>query len=377
MPSCNSYTTNPSPPPVDPVDFVAELTAMVTNHWNSPAIIMWDIFNEGQGEAGSANGVNQTNTPYLVSLVKSLDASRLVDQASGWTYFGVGDVMDTHNYPDPLCSTSAVQAVACGEFGGVWQGIQDHTWAPSTSDVAPTQAVASVTSQFQALAGELPGLMQTNGLSAAVYTEISDVEIEEAGLLTFDRIILKPDLVQMHATITSITGQQNIRPTLSAIPNVTITAGQTLVLTNSATDPDVPAQTLTWTLANAPAGASINATNGVLTWRPAIAQSPSTNSFTVVVTDNGAPPLSATQSFNVTVWPPVPPSFSAPTLVSGIFQCNVGGSAGPDYSVYVTTNLASGWQLLLVTNPVAVPFAFIDPTPLNFQQRFYRIVLGP
>jgi len=48
------------------VDFVAELTAMVTNHWNSPAIIMWDIFNEGQGEAGSANGVNQTNTPYLV-----------------------------------------------------------------------------------------------------------------------------------------------------------------------------------------------------------------------------------------------------------------------------------------------------------------------
>ena len=41
---------------------------MVTNHWNSPAIIMWDIFNEGQGEAGSGNGVGQTNTAYLVQL---------------------------------------------------------------------------------------------------------------------------------------------------------------------------------------------------------------------------------------------------------------------------------------------------------------------
>ncbi|MEI9960816.1 MAG: hypothetical protein WDM76_06690 [Limisphaerales bacterium] len=49
MPSCNSYTTNPSPPPVDSQNFIAELTAMVTNHWNSPAIISWVVFNEGQG----------------------------------------------------------------------------------------------------------------------------------------------------------------------------------------------------------------------------------------------------------------------------------------------------------------------------------------
>src|SRR5579859_1839783 len=72
MPSCNSYTGNPSPPPVDPLDFIAELSAMVTNHWNHPCIVMWDIFNEGQGEAGSGNGVGQTNTAYLVNLVKTL-----------------------------------------------------------------------------------------------------------------------------------------------------------------------------------------------------------------------------------------------------------------------------------------------------------------
>ncbi|HXS68740.1 MAG TPA: glycoside hydrolase family 2 TIM barrel-domain containing protein, partial [Candidatus Polarisedimenticolia bacterium] len=203
MPSCNSYTTNPSPPPVDANDFVAELTAMVTNHWNSPSIVMWDIFNEGQGEAGSGNGVGQTNTPYLVSLVKSLDPSRLVNQASGWNYFGVGDILDQHNYPDPMCPVSGNVAVACGEFGGVWLGVKNHTWSPGTGEVGPAQAASSVASQFESLANELPDLIQGRGMSAAVYTEISDVEIELAGLRTYDRKILKPDLRRMQAAITA------------------------------------------------------------------------------------------------------------------------------------------------------------------------------
>lgn len=203
MPSCNSYTTNPSPPPVDPIDFIAELTAMVTNHWNSPSIIMWNIFNEGQGEVGSGNGVGQTNTPYLVSLVKSLDPSRLVNQASGWIYYGAGDILDQHNYPDPMCPVSANLAVACGEYGGVWIGIKNHTWSPASSDVNPSQAATSVASQFESLANELPDLIQGRGMSAAVYTEISDVEIELAGLRTYDRKILKPDLHRMRAAITA------------------------------------------------------------------------------------------------------------------------------------------------------------------------------
>jgi autotransporter-associated beta strand protein len=380
MPSCNSYTGNPSPPPVDPLDFIGELTAMVTNHWNSPAIIMWDIFNEGQGQEGSGNGVGQTNTAYLASLVKTLDPSRLVNQASGWTYFGVGDVLDAHNYPDPVCPASVSQAVVCGEYGGVWLGVSNHTWSPSSSDVSPTQAVMSVTSQFEALANELTNLVQTQGMSAAVYTEISDVEIELAGLRTFDRKLLKPDLHRMQVAITSLTGQQtqpNSPPALGPIPNATITAGQTLLVTNTATDADLPSQTLTWSLAAQPAGAAINTTNGVLAWRPAIAQSPSTNLFSVVVTDNGTPPMSAVQNFSVVVLRPATPIFSSPTMASGIFQSSVNGSVGPDYSVYATTHLSSGWQLLLFTNPIALPFQFIDRDVTNFQQRYYRVLLGP
>jgi autotransporter-associated beta strand protein len=380
MPSCNSYTGNPSPPRVDPLDFIAELTAMVTNHWNSPAIITWVIFNEGQGQQGSGNGVGQTNTAYLVSLVKTLDSSRLVDQASGWNYAGVGDLLDAHNYPDPVCPASPSQAVVGGEFGGVWLGVAGHTWSPSSSDVSPAQASTSVASQFEALAGELPNLIQNNGMSAAVYTEISDVEIELAGLRSFDRKLLKPDLRRMQNAITSLTGvpiMTNTAPILAARSNVTITAGQTLLVTNSAADPDVPAQTLTWSLAAQPTGATISAANSVITWRPAISQSPSTNLFTVVATDNGVPPLSATQSFSVVVVRPATPAFSSPAISSGTFRSTVSGSVGPDYSVYATTNVTGGWQLLLQTNPVALPFEFTDPNVTNFQQRYYRVLLGP
>jgi autotransporter-associated beta strand protein len=380
MPSCNSYTGNPSPPRVDPLNFIAELTAMVTNHWNSPAIITWVIFNEGQGQQGTANGVGQTNTAYLVSLVKTLDPSRLVNQASGWNYAGVGDLLDAHNYPDPVCPASASQAMACGEFGGVWLGLTGHTWSPSSSDVSPGQASGSVASQFESLANELPNLIQNQEMSAAVYTEISDVEIELAGLLTFDRKLLKPNLHRMQVAITSLTGvpiSTNTSPVLSAVGNATITAGQTLLVTNSATDSDVPAQTLSWSLASKPSGATIDAPSGVTAWRPAISQSPSTNLFTVVVTDNGVPPLSATQSLSVVVLRPATPVFSSSGITSGTFHSTVSGSIGPDYSVYASTNLLRGWQLLLQTNPAVLPFQFTDPNVTNFQQRYYRVLLGP
>lgn len=380
MPSCNSYTGNPSPPRVDPLDFIAELTAMVTNHWNSPAVIMWVLFNEGQGQEGSGNSVGQTNTAYLVSLVKTLDPSRLVNQASGWNYFGVGDILDAHNYPDPVCPTSASQAVACGEFGGVWLGVTGHTWSPSSSDVSAAQASTSVASQFEALAGELPNLIQNNGMSAAVYTEISDVEIELAGLRTFDRKLLKPDLRRMQTAITSLTGvpiTTNTPPVLAALTNITITAGQTLLVTNTATDSDVPAQTLTWSLATQPVGATINSTSGVIAWRPTVSQSPSTNLFKVLVTDTGIPSMSATQSFSVIVLRPAFPIFSSPAIVSGAFHSVVTGNVGPDYLVYAATNLSGGWQLLLQTNPTVLPFEFIDPNATNFQQRYYRLFLGP
>jgi len=91
----------------------------------------------------------------------------------------------------------------------------------------------------------------------------------------------------------------NTAPTLAAISNRVVTLGQHLSLTVCGSDSDVPAQTLTYTLTNAPAGAQIGAGSGVLTWTPSNA--PATNTFTIVVSDNGTPSLTASRAFTVTV----------------------------------------------------------------------------
>lgn len=196
MPSCNSYTGNPNPPPVDPLDYIAELTAMVTNHWNSPCIIMWDTFNEGQGEAGSGNGVGQTNTAYLVQLVKTLDPSRLVDQASGGTYFGVGDVLDSHNYPDPGDPLSTTQAPVDGEFGGIAWHVNGHLWNPALagSGYLLASSLDNFADLYDGYINEAVNFksISNGGLNAAIYTQITDVENECNGLMTYDRLP-KPD----------------------------------------------------------------------------------------------------------------------------------------------------------------------------------------
>jgi len=170
----------------------------------------------------------------------------------------------------------------------------------------------------------------------------------------------------------------NSAPTLAAISNYTLMAGQTLKFTNSATDANVPALTLAYSLSGAPTGAVVNVSSGVFTWRPAITQSPSTNAIAVVVTGNNTPALSATQSFTVTVTQPPSPTCSAPVFTNGIFSMQVSGSAGPDYLLQASTNLASplAWQTLLTTN-VAPPFLFRDSAATNYSSRFYRVLLGP
>ena len=169
----------------------------------------------------------------------------------------------------------------------------------------------------------------------------------------------------------------NTPPTLVPVADAAIVAGQTLRLTNSASDPDVPAQRLTWSLATDGSGASINTTNGLLVWRPAISQSPSTNLFSVTVTDDGVPAMSATEQFSVAVLRPAMPQFSSPKFADGQFQSLIRGSAGPDYLVYASTNISGGWKLLLMTNPVTMPFLFVDSINTEFQQRYYRLQLGP
>jgi hypothetical protein len=168
----------------------------------------------------------------------------------------------------------------------------------------------------------------------------------------------------------------NIQPTLASIPNQTIIAGRTLLITNVAEDFLAPPQLLTFSLSAPAVGATINSSNGLFSWRPGIAQRGTTNLFTVVVSNNGLPSLGASQSFTASVQAPARPAFGTASVVGGNFQTWVSGDAGPDYSVYGSINLIN-WQLILTTNPVTLPFLFVDRSASNASKQFYQIQLGP
>src|SRR4029077_5446294 len=93
----------------------------------------------------------------------------------------------------------------------------------------------------------------------------------------------------------------NNPPTFTSTPpNRTINELTSLSVTNPATDPDLPPQTITYQLLSPPAGATIDS-NAVITWTPSEAQGPGTYTIRTVATDNGSPPKSVTNSFTVTV----------------------------------------------------------------------------
>jgi hypothetical protein len=166
-----------------------------------------------------------------------------------------------------------------------------------------------------------------------------------------------------HSPNTTVTGRSatlavgNIAPTLGVIPNQTVNVGATVNVNDAATDPDVPAQTLTYSLLSGPSDASLNFATGAFAWRPTVGTANTTNLIQVVATDNGMPDLSATNSFNVIVNPLTQPNILAPEFSAGQFSLSVAGQAGPDYALQVSTNLAGGvWVTLLRTNspPVAI-----------------------
>ena len=167
----------------------------------------------------------------------------------------------------------------------------------------------------------------------------------------------------------------NTAPVLAVISNRTVNVGQTVTFTASVTDTDQPPQTLTFALLAGATNATLNPNSGAFSFRPLVTQAKLTNGFTLKVSDNGTPSLSATQSFAVIVNPLSAPGISNLSTTGGQFSLNVRGQAGPDYAVETSTNLAQ-WSSVFITNSPVLPFAWKD-TNSAAPQRFYRVKLGP
>lgn len=171
--------------------FNIELKRMIDTFYNHPSIIMWVAFNEGWG---------QFDTAGVVNLVKEYDPQRLVDNASGWADRGVGDVNDIHSYPGPAAPTNeSNRAAVLGEFGGLGLPILGHTWQEKENwGYRSFENAEALTAAYLDLIQKLRTLVE-NGVSAAVYTQTTDVEIEVNGLMTYDREIIKMDSEKISA----------------------------------------------------------------------------------------------------------------------------------------------------------------------------------
>jgi len=179
MPSGDNKT------PEAKVQFETELHRLVEGFRNHPSIIMWVVFNEGWG---------QHDTPRYVETVKKWDPSRLVNNASGWSDAKVGDVLDIHAYPGPAAPPPQPdRAGVLGEFGGLGLGVDGHTWTKKTWGYEGTASSADLTRRYEQLLQRVHGFRNSHALSAAVYTQITDVETECNGLMTYDRAVIKVD----------------------------------------------------------------------------------------------------------------------------------------------------------------------------------------
>jgi hypothetical protein len=170
--------------------WLVEWKRILDQRMNHPSIIMWTTFNEGWG---------QHDTESIVGLTKQIDPSRLVNAASGWADKGVGDIHDIHAYPGPACvPADGLRASVNGEFGGITMRVTGHMWTADVTGYGTTLGSAwTATEQYQTLLKAAYGLRDERGCSAFVYTQLTDVESESNGLLTYDRAVIKllPDIV--------------------------------------------------------------------------------------------------------------------------------------------------------------------------------------
>lgn len=147
-----------------------------------PSITTWVVFNEGWG---------QHNTVEIVNKVMDYDKSRIIDGVTGWTDRGVGHLYDVHNYPVSsmiLPENNGNRVSVIGEFGGYGWAVKGHLWNPEMRNWGYKNIDGSMAliDNYGRLMYDLESLI-AQGLSAAIYTQTTDVEGEVNGLMTYDR----------------------------------------------------------------------------------------------------------------------------------------------------------------------------------------------
>ena len=165
--------------------YYKEMDEIVAQLYNCPSLALWTPFNEGWGQFDSIK-VSQ----YL----KSLDNTRLVDHASGWADHG-GDIKSIHRYlPNLRIPRNEKRPVALTEFGGYSLNIQEHSQLEKVFGYANYNDQKSLDEALKNLWTNEIIPAKADGLCASIYTQVSDVQDEINGIVTYDRQVVKVDV---------------------------------------------------------------------------------------------------------------------------------------------------------------------------------------
>lgn len=168
--------------------YYQELNETINHLYNCPCIAMWVPFNEGWGQFDSAKAYE---------MVKKLDPTRVVDTTSGWHDMGASDVISKHIYFTPIKVKAGDRPYVLSEFGGFSMKIPNHTFNDKMFGYKIYKSKVSLTNAYEKLYNNVIIPQIKKGLSATVYTQVTDVEDELNGLMTYDREIVKIDIEKL------------------------------------------------------------------------------------------------------------------------------------------------------------------------------------
>ncbi len=150
-----------------------------------PCIVTWVLFNESWGQFSAGDATR---------MVRELDPSRPILSVSGWYDQGTGDYKGVHNYFRPQIvwkdAAATPRAFVISEFGGLTWHIPEHAACPESYGYATFPSIEAWREELLMLLGST-ALLETAGLTGFVYTQVSDVEEETNGLMTYDRKVIK------------------------------------------------------------------------------------------------------------------------------------------------------------------------------------------
>ncbi|MFV0319127.1 MAG: glycoside hydrolase family 2 protein [Microbacterium sp.] len=185
-------------------EFEDELVEMIEQLRSVPSISLWVPFNEGWGQFDAAR---------ITALVRDLDPTRPVDHASGWHDQGAGDLQSLHIYfrPVRVPRRRDDRVLAVTEYGGYSLAVPGRSWGEKTFGYRVYRRRAAWADAVERLHTREIERAVARGLGATVYTQLSDVEDEVNGLVTYDRCFVKIDQDRMRAINDRLRGAASTR----------------------------------------------------------------------------------------------------------------------------------------------------------------------